>query len=764
MTLRTAVATIKIREPNRSTEEFKIAKVQDFTVDSSIDTDSDSFSFTFGDPELQFIDIRKPHAEMFCRLSIYDAETAEFYNIVTGFGDSLQHTSDNRFRIIGRDISSAATDNDSPPGYWRNIRPHKLIESESATMGFTGYQLAEISPIEEFYTDGSETVWEKWYRMYRLNAMWLWTDSIGNLIANSLNFNTLPRYFFGTPKSINQPVFSLVRGSPSVGRKVQVDWINVLNAELIKDISNRKHEVWVFGENDHGGLFSKRQDNSIQDWQRKNLKIINDPTLNTRISVRDEARNELFEGNVGSRELRLRVEDPSEIIFQNNMAWVHLPDMDIDSAWYVVGTRIIGNSTSGFQQEIRLRGTNYALSRRIPRAPELRSIEDQLDEVGFSSPIARALTGLPEGYGEHFVVAAKTYLPVNTSYDLFLATLLAIGKHESGFRNVREGGTTEWFPQPISVVPIGPEHSRLFANNAENSLTPLYRGIKREAGVGIMQLTSRSFKNKADELANLIGEYDGGRWRPEYNIKAGAYALQQKINQFPPGVANFWLGVQAYNGSGIRAEAYKNTIKNRVEEEDGWLSVVKDALDDARSTRRVISGDSPLSYTIDGIDVNIPGATPYRIKLAINFAIDKVQRDIPYKWGGESIAEGGFDCSGLVWAAYNSAQVTFTRSTSQRMWSRFGEFDWKIIFKNQLLPGDLLFFNGIEPSHMGMYVGNGNMVHARSTSHGLRVDSIEAMGANSYRGARRVVTWPVSPSLAGRSDALDYVRTYGGGR
>lgn len=89
----------------------------------------------------------------------------------------------------------------------------------------------------------------------------------------------------------------------------------------------------------------------------------------------------------------------------------------------------------------------------------------------------------------------------------------------------------------------------------------------------------------------------------------------------------------------------------------------------------------------------------------------------PYVWGGESMAEGGYDCSGALYDAANRAGYKVARLTAQR-YSTIGE---KIAVGDQM-PGDCFFFGSSvnHITHCALYIGAGLMIESRGSSRNTK--------------------------------------------
>lgn len=113
-----------------------------------------------------------------------------------------------------------------------------------------------------------------------------------------------------------------------------------------------------------------------------------------------------------------------------------------------------------------------------------------------------------------------------------------------------------------------------------------------------------------------------------------------------------------------------------------------------------------------------------RAAAAVAYAYAKLGS--PYVWG--AAGPNAFDCSGLAQAAYRSAGISLPRTT-------YAQIDaGRRIPRSDLRPGDLVFFySGV--SHVGIYVGNGQMIHAPNPSAPVRLAPIDLM---PFAGATRV--------------------------
>jgi cell wall-associated NlpC family hydrolase len=128
--------------------------------------------------------------------------------------------------------------------------------------------------------------------------------------------------------------------------------------------------------------------------------------------------------------------------------------------------------------------------------------------------------------------------------------------------------------------------------------------------------------------------------------------------------------------------------------------------EDAAPPGRVVAGSGPAQAAVDTALAQVGDS---------------------YVWG--ATGPNAFDCSGLTQYAYSAAGVSLPHSSS--MQARMG----RAVSRSELQPGDLIFFYS-PVSHVAMYVGNGQMVHASTSGQPVKVVSVDSMPG--YNSARRL--------------------------
>ncbi len=122
----------------------------------------------------------------------------------------------------------------------------------------------------------------------------------------------------------------------------------------------------------------------------------------------------------------------------------------------------------------------------------------------------------------------------------------------------------------------------------------------------------------------------------------------------------------------------------------------------------------------------------------------------PYVWGGESLAEGGLDCSGLVLRSLADLGITSGVPRVARDQATLGE---AVPSLDQALPGDLVVLNG--GKHIGIYVGDGQMIDAPKPGKSVTIRDVYAEPTTIRRILpQAAATATAAPAPAALSSAL----------
>jgi cell wall-associated NlpC family hydrolase len=112
-------------------------------------------------------------------------------------------------------------------------------------------------------------------------------------------------------------------------------------------------------------------------------------------------------------------------------------------------------------------------------------------------------------------------------------------------------------------------------------------------------------------------------------------------------------------------------------------------------------------------------ASPPSSSAAGAIAAAQTMLGVPYRYGGST--PSGFDCSGLMLWSWAQVGVSLPRTSGAQRAAT------QRITRDQLQPGDLVFY-GSPVSHVGMYVGGGQMIHSPHTGDVVKISPIDRMG------------------------------------
>ena len=173
--------------------------------------------------------------------------------------------------------------------------------------------------------------------------------------------------------------------------------------------------------------------------------------------------------------------------------------------------------------------------------------------------------------------------------------------------------------------------------------------------------------------------------------------------------------------------------------EDGWYKVKLSNGKIGWASAQYIStsGDNTNSGNTSQESTQSPSNNQSNTSSKVQAIVNTAKAQIGKKkaWGAEG--PNAFDCSGLTYYIYKQNGITIPRTSREQ--SNFGT----TVSKSNLQPGDLLFFStdgsgGV--SHVGIYVGNGQMVHVSSSKNSVISTSINtSYWQKAYIRAKRVL-------------------------
>ena len=191
--------------------------------------------------------------------------------------------------------------------------------------------------------------------------------------------------------------------------------------------------------------------------------------------------------------------------------------------------------------------------------------------------------------------------------------------------------------------------------------------------------------------------------KPTTNAHVQAATMRVKINYVPSYGINIWTNFNHGHFTGARAQhgTTWNVLATETDKKGNtWYEVGQNQWIMAKYT---VSANKHHKKSVQA-----SGNASAVVSLA------RAQAGKRYVWG--ATGPSSFDCSGLVQYVYSKAAgINVTRTTYSQI------KQGKAVSLNALQPGDLLFWGSY---HVGIYLGNGQYVHAATPSQGVRVQTI----------------------------------------
>ena len=168
---------------------------------------------------------------------------------------------------------------------------------------------------------------------------------------------------------------------------------------------------------------------------------------------------------------------------------------------------------------------------------------------------------------------------------------------------------------------------------------------------------------------------------------------------------------------------------------DDLTEVLSDVAKEKKQVEKLVGEQERLLRRLNQFNAGNPnssgikynGSASGNAKVALQFAFAQVGK--PYRWG--ATGPSSYDCSGFAQASWAKAGVRLPRTTYQQWaWGAARKVPLK-----DIEPGDLLFSSGL--GHMGIYAGNGKMVHAPHTGDVVKVVTMDTYWRGRLMGAVR---------------------------
>ena len=257
--------------------------------------------------------------------------------------------------------------------------------------------------------------------------------------------------------------------------------------------------------------------------------------------------------------------------------------------------------------------------------------------------------------------------------------------------------------------------SQAAADKVNSDLKPLTEQLT-SASTRVGEIAADAYKGAP--LAELSAVFEAG----DPSTMVNRLVTLDQITKYENGQ------IQNYTQTKVRVDAEKAKLDRIVADQ----TAQRQSLDDQKKKiladisklealrKKVYGQQRAAAATATATPITPPAYVPGKAGVAVTFAY--AQSGKPYEWAADG--PNSYDCSGLTQAAWRAAGVTLPHN-AQMQYNSLPHLK-----RASLQPGDLVFYSNL--GHVGIYVGNGQVIHAPTFSDHVKVSSIDMMTPYGY--------------------------------
>jgi len=251
----------------------------------------------------------------------------------------------------------------------------------------------------------------------------------------------------------------------------------------------------------------------------------------------------------------------------------------------------------------------------------------------------------------------------------------------------------------IGAALVGPSAlSTVRAQESVTQATPVARSTDVSRDAERLPLSTPSAQTLADQEANALA-----------NASAGASAAKSAAAQ------------KAADDAAAKAAADQKAADDAAAAKAAADQKAADDAAAAQAATDAAAAQASQQASASAAQVTVAGSASETATGAVSYALAQVGK--PYSWGASG--PSAYDCSGLMVAAYSSMGVTLPRTSESQAGAGYA------VSYSELQPGDLIVANG--GSHVAMYIGDGQIVHAADYGIGVVVGSLDDLSIYAMR-------------------------------